>query len=380
MLFYFIPPFLALLGAHYYKRLTPRSRGWAYIMTTITAVFIYCCVYINGSDWPIYERYYNNVTSRNIFETPWEWGFCIIVFLCKEAGIGFFVFLIIAKSFSLITISNVVRNYSLKTFENGNLFWMLFVFYSGFCMYLYVETIIRFAIALAIVSMGYKYLINRRFIRYFFMISIAILFHKSAIIMLPLYFCKSINISSKKILLLFVLILLFCSPILLLNIFGLLADYVSPLFLFPLMGYTDRVANADFTIFSLGNVVYMFFLLFCLLNRRNIENRKNGHKLFAFCVIYFLISFISFSAGSVGRISLYLMPFFILGFIASFSGLSRLKSVFVKLFIFIYFISSMGSNILSKKSFLPYSNYLFSVLTGDTPSFAEREGLVVEDD
>ena len=45
-------------------------------------------------------------------------------------------------------------------------------------MYLYVETIIRFSLALAIVVFAYKYLLNKRFFLFLFWLLIAITFHK----------------------------------------------------------------------------------------------------------------------------------------------------------------------------------------------------------
>lgn len=157
MLPYFIPPFLALLGAIYNRRLTANSLKLLYWLTTLSALFFYCCVYMNGADWPEYEMIYNELTWENLFQIAsdrkFEIGFCFLMLLFKTIGFGFFPFLIIAKSFSLIVISNFFKSYAINYGRgySSNVFFLLLIFYLGSCMYLYVETIIRFSLALAIV-------------------------------------------------------------------------------------------------------------------------------------------------------------------------------------------------------------------------------------
>ena len=99
MLPYFIPPFLALLGAIYNRRLTANSLKLLYWLTTLSALFFYCCVYMNGADWPEYEMIYNELTWENLFQIAsdrkFEIGFCFLMLLFKTIGFGFFPFLII---------------------------------------------------------------------------------------------------------------------------------------------------------------------------------------------------------------------------------------------------------------------------------------------
>ena len=162
MLPYFIPPFLALLGAIYNRRLTANSLKLLYWLTTLSALFFYCCVYMNGADWPEYEMIYNELTWENLFQIASDRKLAI--------GFGFFPFLIIAKSFSLIVISNFFKSYAINYGRgySSNVFFLLLIFYLGSCMYLYVETIIRFSLALAIVVFAYKYLLNKRFFLFLF--------------------------------------------------------------------------------------------------------------------------------------------------------------------------------------------------------------------
>ena len=201
MLPYFIPPFLALLGAIYNRRLTANSLKLLYWLTTLSALFFYCCVYMNGADWPEYEMIYNELTWENLFQIAsdrkFEIGFCFLMLLFKAIGFGFFPFLIIAKSFSLIVISNFFKSYAINYGRgySSNVFFLLLIFYLGSCMYLYVETIIRFSLALAIVVFAYKYLLNKRFFLFLFWLLIAITFHKSAILLLPIYFINNITFS-----------------------------------------------------------------------------------------------------------------------------------------------------------------------------------------
>lgn len=386
MLPYFIPPFIALLGAIIYNRLTLDSRRIMYVITTITAIFFYCCVYMNGADWPGYELVFNEITWKNIdlisSKSHFEIGFCFLMLCFKTIGFSFFPFLIISKSFSLIVISNFLKKYAQKNGENEstNVFLLLLVFYLGNCMYLYVETIIRFSIALAIVVIAYKFLLKRRLFSYLLLISLAMTFHKSAIIMFPLYFLRKTYFSSKIWVFIFISIIVLLSPEILLNAVYSLNAYIPPLYFIYLKGYLEYAFIRGTNILSVGNLVYMFFLCICLFYRRKfVSSFKDGEQLYLYLLIYFIIYYVTVYAGSIGRLSLYLRPVFIVVFISILSLIKFYKKLFICFFI-LFLAIGMGDNILEKKSFLPYTNYIISKLKGESLPFHERRQVSDKDE
>ena len=378
MLPYFIPPFLALLGAIYNRRLTANSLKLLYWLTTLSALFFYCCVYMNGADWPEYEMIYNELTWENLFQIAsdrkFEIGFCFLMLLFKAIGFGFFPFLIIAKSFSLIVISNFFKSYAINYGRgySSNVFFLLLIFYLGSCMYLYVETIIRFSLALAIVVFAYKYLLNKRFFLFLFWLLIAITFHKSAILLLPIYFINNITFSNKWLVIIFGCIITLLSPQILLTGIEQVGKFIPQIYYVYLRGYLEVAVITGTDILSIGNIIHMFFLCLCLIYRKQFISQTNyGEKLFAYMIIYFLLYFVTVYAGSIGRISLYLRPFFIIVF-ASVLFFNRYYKPIMVGFVILYLTLGMRNVIIEKKSFLPYTNYITSVLSGENLSFDER--------
>ena len=198
---------------------------------------------MNGADWPEYEMIYNELTWENLFQIAsdrkFEIGFCFLMLLFKAIGFGFFPFLIIAKSFSLIVISNFFKSYAINYGRgySSNVFFLLLIFYLGSCMYLYVETIIRFSLALAIVVFAYKYLLNKRFFLFLFWLLIAITFHKSAILLLPIYFINNITFSNKWLVIIFGCIITLLSPQILLTGIEQVGKFIPQIYYVYLRGY-----------------------------------------------------------------------------------------------------------------------------------------------
>jgi hypothetical protein len=368
---YFIPIILALIGTVLNSRLNLLSRKLLFLIVVSSAVFVFCCVHTNGSDWPNYLAVWNKLTLSSLLDTSLtqgiEIGFWGTMMLFKSIGIGFFPFLIILKSFSLIVISNFFRNYANKQGEgySANVFFLLFLFYGSNAMYLYVETIIRFSVALAIVVLGYKFLLNRRFLPFLFSIIIATTFHRTAILLLPLYFLREIRISTIKWFIIFVIIIIFLSPQVILNIlFSLkLKLFLPESFFNKVVVYVRRIndENAALGLVNIGNIVYLFFLVIILLTRKYIEEYlKNGKLLFTYVMIYFIIAFATMYMGSVGRIALYLNIFFIIILAYTLSVNRSTKQILVGIVV-LYIIIAMAKRIIGLPGILyPYTNYLLS--------------------
>ncbi|MEG1088235.1 MAG: EpsG family protein [Bacteroidales bacterium] len=262
MLIYFIPIIIALIGAFLNGRLTAVSRKLLYIITTVVAIFVYCCVYLNGSDWPNYEEFFNQVTWSNLIqlssERGFEIGFTFVLFCFKSIGFGFFPFLIVAKSFSLIVISNFFKRYAKEQGQgySANVFFLLFMFYAGNCMYLYVETIIRFSMALAIVVYAYRFLLNRRFWPYLFYIIIAVTFHRTAILMLPIYFIHRTTIPNKVWIIIFAFLIVLLTPQFLLMFIESISQFIPQIYYIYLKGYME------FAVINGSNILAMLAIIF----------------------------------------------------------------------------------------------------------------------
>lgn len=384
MIFYLIPPILSLLSSLFYERFTVTSRNVLYYIIISLSVLIYPCVYVNGTDWTGYEPAYNNIDFSNISQYSWEIGFLYLMLFFKSIGFNFFFFLIFAKSFSLIVITNFLRKFSLTEGKglSANIFFLLFLFYTGECMYLYVETIIRFTLALSIVVLSYQYILSRNFVKFTLVIIAAMFFHITAIIMLPIYFINKIRIPSSVLFCVIIGIIAFFSPVVILNVLSIFESFM-PADIYSVLKYYIKEIDVDggYNPTSIGNLIHLFIFAICLFSRRKfVESVKNGDRYFAFIVIYFIFYFITLFAGSISRIIIYLWPIFVVVFPTM---LNSFKNNVIRysliLFISLYFFSSMVKEIKTKPSFSTYTNYLDHFLRDDLIHYEDRKNTIEEE-
>ena len=370
---YFIPPLLAIIAAFFDSGMTQSVRRNVYHLLTLSGILIYCCVYLNGSDWPAYESLFNKIELGNILrlsrEYGFEFGYSFLVYCLKIFGFNFMISLIIMKVFSFVIISNFFYSVSQLKYSVGytrNAFFMLFIFYSFNCIYLYVETIIRFDVALALVIKSYKYIFKRKFLPFLCLILCAVCFHKSSLIVLPLYWMSEVRLSNKMLLLLCLCVSFFLNAKILAFLSNLLFARFSYLYLFlQIISYTQNTAlNELSNPLSIGNIVFFLFFILILLSRKKIEESSvYGVRLFAIVIVYFFIYFITMYAGSISRIRLFYFPIFIVVLSIALSN-----GYFMRTLVFLcsvsYCVLSMYTTIISRPVFIYYTNYIAALVEG----------------
>ena len=370
---YFVPPCLAFIAACCESGMSRSIKLHMYRLLTVLGIVIYCCVYLNGSDWQNYETFFNRIEIHNIVSLSNEYGFefaySILVYCLKAVGFNFMLSLIIMKVFSFVIISHFFYSVSNLKYSMGytkNIFFMLFVFYTFTCIYLYVETIIRFAIALAFVVKSYKYIFIRRFLPFLCLVLSAACFHKSALIVLPLYWIGKVSLSNKTLLISYICVILFLNAKTLAFLADLLFMRLSSIYLFlQIIAYTQKAAFSDSSNpFSIGNLVFLCFFILVLFKRKKIENSSiYGQRLFAIVIVYFFIYFITIYMGAVSRVRLFYFPIFIVVLSIALS-----KGYFMRSLVYIccvlYFSSSMYITIVSRPVFVYYTNYLSALIEG----------------
>lgn len=154
--------------------------------------------YETGTDWPLYQAILDKVppisklfTAEGLkLITLRETGFIILCSVFKQFGLGLQVLFFFVTLFNITLITKSLSHYT-KYIVTG-----LFVYYS--VVYLKMEfATIRQAIAASICFFSFRYIQERKMWKYFILIFIAFLFHRSALIMFPLYFLLNIRFSNK---------------------------------------------------------------------------------------------------------------------------------------------------------------------------------------
>lgn len=370
---YFIPSLLAGIAAVFESGMTQGIKRNVYHLLTLSGILIYCCVYLNGSDWRSYEIFFNRIEWGNISllssEYGFELGYSFLVLCFKTLGFNFMLSLIIMKVFSFVIMSDFFYSVSKSSYSMGyakNVFFMLFIFYSFNCIYLYVETIIRFDIALAIIVKSYTHIFKRQFLPFLFLVIVSAFFHKSSLIVLPLYWMEKVKLANKTLLILCVCIILFLNASSLFFILDLVFSRFSSVYLFlQIITYSKNTSLADSANpFSIGNLVFLCFFVLFLFKRKAIENSSiYGARLFSIVITYFFVYFITMYAGAISRIRLFYFPIFIvvLSIVLSKGYLMR---TIVFLWCFSYFTLNMYKTIIERPVFMHYTNYITALIEG----------------
>lgn len=138
-----------------------------------------------GIDTVVYEDAFNyflaNANLRDIFTNGrFEPGFSAVIVLLRKLG-SFFWLKLFVVTVNVCLIFKAINKYS-------SIVWLSCLLYFLYAIYRANFNEMRQAVAVAIAIYGFKYIVDKNFWKYLLTISIAFLFHKTALLMIPLFF------------------------------------------------------------------------------------------------------------------------------------------------------------------------------------------------
>lgn len=160
-------------------------------------------------DLEFYRLGYEEIRSISFFEIPLaslsyvkidEVGFRYLMKICSVISSSFTFFLFIFGLLWLFGYLKVIKNYSP--------YIILSVILLTIGAYNQSIFVVRQHLAMVVVFLSYKYIINKNFKKYLITVFLAFILHQTAIIALPLYFLYNVR-SKKKLLLSLILITVF---------------------------------------------------------------------------------------------------------------------------------------------------------------------------
>ena len=145
-----------------------------------------------GVDLPNYKTYYTSYSNLPIIEqikmNYFEPGYLIYSHIIYLISNGSFRVLMIITSF----ISYLGVFIFIKNFSNNKLLSVILYICIGY--YIAPFSGLRQCIALSMVFISYKFIINRDFKKFIILLLLAFAFHKSALVFLPAYFLYNYHI------------------------------------------------------------------------------------------------------------------------------------------------------------------------------------------
>lgn len=279
------------------------KKNWIFIIWVFLA-FISAMRYNVGTDYKAYSQMFVVLVN----------GTATGIWIDKEIGYLWLVDIVgffngnYQMVFAIISISTITLFYKgLKYFFKKKQTYLLFgtlLFIPMF--YFYSMNGIRQALATAIFFYSIKFIINRRAIKYFVSLVVAILFHKSAVILFPLYWLINIKYSKLWLWIYFFLgiIILVMNPLQI--IMELFTSMKIPYFYYFKDQQIAIVTSLSTKIITISS--FLIILIFSMFMNRNkpIEN-----VVFNAMIFFILLRLITINMEVLNRLSVYFKPFFI---------------------------------------------------------------------
>ncbi|WP_053983018.1 EpsG family protein [Niameybacter massiliensis] len=300
-----------------------------YHMISFTILYLFLALRYNyGND---YITYYNMHTAMN--SGLGGWGSNDILFKGLNLLLpNFYLFIAIISLFYIVVIYLFMK-YANR--GNSYLFSVLIWLINPYLFLVHLSTI-RQTIAICFFIIATKYIVEKKCFKYYLSILIAMGFHKSAIILLPIYFIiNDSKIKRKNTMIIYgILAILIATPILDIIIYTVLEYFPA-----HYKVYFEQGLKNSFR----ATVLSSFYFFIILLNINKLEYRDMIYAKLS--LIATIISILCFKLSMLTRIGMYFDVFLIVTIPAVF------KTIKTKLYRQILFLIMIGIYILRYTSF-----------------------------
>jgi len=372
---------LLFLVYHYDVNGNTRNRMTAYYILMFWYIAISGFQYCMGSDIIIYMNEYNDTDwSDLMFDSlvdlnSRQFGWILLSNICKLVSNDFLFFKIVQAAFL-----NAVIFIFLK--KNTEAIFTSIFFYS---IFLYLDlnfNILRQSFAIGFFLLGYRSFVEKKWLKYYLYVFIAILFHNSAIILFFIPLLNFIKINKNSLIIISSLFFIFLFTIRLLPISNMFYNYLMLIFVDSEVSDIgasylnddvygiNTVSVLPFIVFT---ILYLWVVIYYYLNNNeeyyvdgNDEKQKSIIRIF---LIYILLYVLVFSVPIFARFSFYFTPFFIVlvsNFVINLSKnkYNNIKGIAIILLILIFSYPQLSSlfkinavtNSLNIVQYYPYSS------------------------
>ena len=282
----------------------------------------------------------NFLSSNDDNFIGYEKGYLALNYIISYVG-GERLLLVVVSALYVLSVSHCVIQFSPYPLMSLALFVLGNFYFSGM-------NLLRQYIAIAILLFSIKYVVNRSFLKFLFILLIALSMHRTAIVFVFLYFVYPLKVSNK-----YILLCISCSILFYLFIGQYILSYI--LGIFELSKFEHYIlVGADG-----GIIFYLFLLSFVLLGvttPERIRNIPNVRVFFHMMILALLVQSFAVSIAELARLTQY----FYIGFIVYLpcvlfhikSPNSRLVLISVFMFLMLaYFIITAEGN---TDSVIPY--------------------------
>lgn len=331
---------LSMIFFDYIKKLNEKK--------IIIAIFFGGLAIISGIRYNVgidYMSYFNlfqiNPYKNNLLEAFPEYIYWGINSIIKEIGGEFYWVTLIMAS---ITNYFVYKGIKIRKLELNYILLSILIFISGF--WLSSFNIMRQCVSVAIFFYASIFIKEKRLIKYIIYIILATGFHKSSLLLIPLYFISSVNINIQT----YILLIITAYGIVIGNfsqkILSYLANYLPG---YQSYMYSKNIFTDDVNIFAFGVLANIIISLFILVfTEKKIDNNFKIEK--NYYMYGCIINILSISTFMYDRIGIYFRIFEILIIPLGISLVKNKKDkqiialIIISCFVILYIKSTLGAN------------------------------------
>lgn len=237
-------------------------------------------------------NYLKNNPVSSLFVTTGEktneLGFRLLMWIVGALGGTFRLFLFVVASIYLYFYRTAIKKYSPSVILS-----VLFLLLTSFNQSIYI---LRQHLAMAVLLLSYDYIIERKIFKYLFTCLVAVLFHTSALVWIPVYFIYGIK---NKIALVSLIVV----------VGGVLSLYWQELLVYVgsdlLIGYASYL-DSDIVSNSVGAFISLSYLvIFLVLMRKNAFSDGINRLLLITCSFALILTIIGIGFNPTSRLALY---------------------------------------------------------------------------
>lgn len=324
-----------------------------------------CFGYMTGTDWRNYEPSYQwiNFDTFGSSIAFWEPGYLFLVSLFHVLNIDFWPFLIVIKIVTFLSFCRFFKKYGKEKF-----FMIMTFFLSFYGYFFWIDNPLRNLCAFTIFLFAIDAICSKKKIRFILITALAILFHYSSIILLPMYWLLHSRLKTGSIVIIYLTVtILFLNVNFMFKIIDLLFGWF-PVIQAKLYEYSS---STDGKLFSFGYVLHNIFFILILLSRKKIESLQYGNIIFLGAVFYIFIFRLGLTFTVFMRFAMFFAAVYSLAVVYVMDNLKiESKKIYLTYLLAISILSCYNS-ITKDYRYVPYSNYL-EYMFQPKPSFEYR--------
>jgi hypothetical protein len=325
------------------------------IFQVIFVVFLILLVglrYNVGTDWYEYEALYYQLNYQNLVQSKLGFLFSLVLVLFKSIGLNFIAFSFVLFSVSLLLFERTINSFS------KNYFFSFFLYLNTVFLIFHINGI-RQGLALSIIFYSIKYIFNNKKNKFLFSVLFASFFHLSAILFLPIYWLKKIEITKSRLFAIFIICLLTIH----FNPFSVLVENIAVyLNIKNVVYYINNELFNPINLFDIQVLSRLIVFLIILLFFKNIKKNPYLFILFKIYLLGFITySFFSFNQDISYRLAFYFKMFeiILLPNVAFEIKDQHNKYAFISIIFLIYVLTSFRIFELPGNGLTPFNHLLF---------------------